>query len=76
MGKKPDISHLRVFGCKAFAYIPKEKRTKFDDHAIEAVLVGYSERSKSYRLLLTPTNKVIISRSVTFDENRATRKTM
>jgi transposase InsO family protein len=63
-GEKPDLSHIRIFGCKAFAYIPKEKRTKFDDHAIETILVGYSEQTKGYRLLLTKTNKIIISRSV------------
>jgi len=67
-GEKPDLSHIRIFGCKAFAYIPKEKRTKFDDRATEAVLVGYSERSKGYRLLQTDTNRIIISRSVTFVE--------
>src|SRR6218665_572036 len=64
------LSHIRIFGCKAFAYVPKEKRTEFDDRATEAVLVGYSERSKGYRLLQTDTctNRIIISRSVTFDE--------
>ena len=70
-GEKPEMSHIRIFGCKAFAYIPKEKRSKFDDRAVEAVLVGYSERSKGYRLLLTSTNKIIISRSVTFDESQS-----
>lgn len=68
-GEKPDLSHIRIFGCKAFAYVPKEKRTKFDDRATEAVLVGYSERSKGYRLLQTDTNKIIVSRSVTFVES-------
>jgi hypothetical protein len=24
-GRKPDVSHLRVFGCKAFAHVPDEK---------------------------------------------------
>jgi transposase InsO family protein len=66
--EKPDLSHIRIFGCKAFAFVPKEKRTKFDDHATETVLVGYSEQSKGYRLLQTATNRIIISRSVTFDE--------
>jgi IS30 family transposase len=27
-GRKPDVSHLKVFGCKAFAHVPNEKRTK------------------------------------------------
>jgi hypothetical protein len=29
-GRKPDVYHLSVFGCKAFAHVPDEKRTKLD----------------------------------------------
>eukprot|EP00253_Pinus_taeda_P009761 PITA_09761 len=28
IGKKPSISHLRVFGCDTYVHVPKEKRTK------------------------------------------------
>ena len=27
-GNKPDIPHLRIFGCQAMGYIPEEKRKK------------------------------------------------
>eukprot|EP00253_Pinus_taeda_P030880 PITA_30880 len=30
IGKKPSLSHLRVFGCDAYVHVPKEKRTKLD----------------------------------------------
>lgn len=29
-GKKPDLTHLRVFGCRAFAHQPKQERKKLD----------------------------------------------
>ena len=29
-GYKPDIGHLRIFGSKAFAHIPKDERRKLD----------------------------------------------
>jgi transposase InsO family protein len=29
-GKKPDVSHLRVFGCIAYVHVPDEKRSKLD----------------------------------------------
>ena len=29
-GKKPKVSHLKIFGCPVFVHIPKEKRTKLD----------------------------------------------
>jgi hypothetical protein len=71
-GSKPDLSHLRVFGSIAYVHIPKEKRTKWDTHAEEGVLVGYSETSKGYRILHQATNKVTISRSVVFNEGYGT----
>ena len=27
-GKKPEVSHLRIFGCPMYIHIPKEKRAK------------------------------------------------
>jgi hypothetical protein len=29
-GKKPEVSHLKIFGCLVFVHILKEKRTKMD----------------------------------------------
>jgi transposase InsO family protein len=29
-GKKPKVSHLKIFGCPVFVHIPKERRTKLD----------------------------------------------
>ena len=28
--KKPEVSHLRIFGCPVYIHIPKEKKTKLD----------------------------------------------
>ena len=67
-GYKPTVSHLRIFGCKTWAHIPKNKRTKLDSKAVECVFVGYCNRSKGYRLYNPSTKKIIISRDVTFDE--------
>lgn len=41
--KRPNISYLRVFGCKAMMHIPKEKRKKFDSKSKACIMVGYSE---------------------------------
>ncbi|KAJ0735425.1 putative RNA-directed DNA polymerase [Helianthus annuus] len=69
-GNKPSIGHLRVFGCVAYAHIPKQYRGKLDDKAEKAIFVGYSEHSKAYKLHNPVTNKIIISRDVVFDENQ------
>ena len=32
-GVKPDVKHLRSFGCTAYAHIPKDERKKFDSNS-------------------------------------------
>ena len=41
-GRKPDISHLKVFGCIAYVHIPNERRTKLDPKAKKCIFIGYS----------------------------------
>jgi len=36
-GRKPNVSHLRVFGCKAFAHILDEKKSKLVSNSIFCV---------------------------------------
>jgi hypothetical protein len=68
-GNKPDLSHLRVFGCKALVHVPKQKRSKFDAKAQEYVLVSYCEDSKGYRVVNPATKKLTKTRDVEFLEN-------
>lgn len=67
--KKPNVNLLRIFGCTAFAHIPKEQRRKLDVKAKELRFVGYAENSKAYRLLHVTTDRIIISRDVIFIED-------
>lgn len=67
-GRKPDLSHLRVFGCMGYAHIPDVQRQKLDKKAEKFRLVGYSIQSKGYRLLDEKTLKVVIRRDVVFNE--------
>ncbi len=71
IGKKPDISHFRVFGCVAYAHVPDDLRKKLDNKSEKCIFVGYSEQSKAYRLYNPITEKFIISRDVKFQEDRA-----
>ena len=41
--RKPDLSHLRVWGCQCFVIIPPELRTKGGPRRYEAIFVGYDE---------------------------------
>ncbi len=68
-GCKPDVSYFRIFGSPAFVHLPEETRKKLDPKAVQCVLVGYCEHSKSYRLWNPAERKIIISRDVIFNED-------
>ena len=68
-GVKPNVEHLRVFGCKVYAHVPAEKRKKLDQKAEKGVFVGYLEGSKGYKIYIPETQKFIRSRDVVFREN-------
>ena len=46
--KKPNLSHLGVFGCLAYVHIPDELRSKMDPKAKKCVFIGYSLEKKGY----------------------------
>ena len=48
-GVKPDLSHLRVFGCDVYRHIPKDERfNKFSARASRGVFIGYDEEKNGY----------------------------
>jgi len=41
-GKKPNVSHLRMFGCIAYVHVLDEKRSKLDPKDEKCIFIGYS----------------------------------
>ena len=72
-GKKPEVSHFRIFGCLTFSHVPFEKRTKLDPTTKKGIFVGYDETSKAFHIYLPSSRKVVVRREVRFEE-RAFRK--
>lgn len=68
-GKAPDVSNLRVFGCRVWAHVPSAVRNKMGDKGIPGTLMGYAEGSKAYRVLCG--GRIFTSRDVRFDEARS-----
>jgi len=68
-GYKPEVGHLRVFGSKAFAHIPKDERRKLDAKSVKCTFLGYCDDYKAYKLFDLSKHKMIASRDVIFHEN-------
>lgn len=68
-GIKPDLSHLKEFGCRAIVGIPKQKREegKLAARGEEGILVGYSA-GNAYKVFLPTKDEFRISKDVTFME--------
>lgn len=65
--EKRSLSHYRI-GSKAFAHVPSQFRTKFDDKAEEMILIGYEPESKAFRIWSPNANKIRVVRTARFIE--------
>src|ERR1700731_3642371 len=72
-GRKPDVSHLRVFGSIAYANIPKKVRGgKLEATAVKCRMLGWwADETKGYRLEDVDTRELITSRDVRFVEDES-----
>lgn len=66
-GKKPDVSHLRVWGGTAWALQPTKHHRKLDSRTILGRFVGYTP-AKGYRVLPVGSDTVLVRRDVLVDE--------
>ena len=66
--KKPDVSHLRVWGCLAYVHVQKDKRKSFGSHMEKCIFVGYPAGYKGWQFYNPVTKKFIISERAEFDE--------
>lgn len=67
-GRKPNLGHIRVFGCIGHVRTEAVGRRKLDDRSKMLVHLGTEPGSKAYRFLDPTSRKIIVSRDVVFDE--------
>ncbi|KAJ9558774.1 hypothetical protein OSB04_013388 [Centaurea solstitialis] len=66
--RKPDIKHLRVFGCKCYILNDRDDLGKFNPKADESIFIGYSPHSKVYRVYNKRSQTILESAHVDFSE--------
>ncbi|KID80999.1 polyprotein [Metarhizium guizhouense ARSEF 977] len=71
--KQPILSHLKAYGCKAFAMTAEaqlkfHRKQKLEPRAHIGYLVGY-QSSNIYKIWVPHKNKVILTRDVVFNES-------
>ena len=71
-GKKPDLSHLRIWGCDCYVAVPDELRAKAGFKRFRAIFVGYEEHRIGWRVRDLQ-GKYSFSNDVIFNENSSGR---
>ena len=70
-GRRPNLSHLRRFGCDAYLHVPDAQRTKLKPKARLCMFLGYvPNTAKQWRLWDGRHQRIVIGSHVKFDENR------
>ncbi|WVZ73170.1 hypothetical protein U9M48_021514 [Paspalum notatum var. saurae] len=67
-GCKPDVAHLRTFGCIGHVKVTRPNLAKLEDRSKPMVFLDYEADSKAYRLYDPVEQRVHVSRDVMFDE--------
>ncbi|KAL6312732.1 hypothetical protein AAG906_015139 [Vitis piasezkii] len=49
-GRKPWVSHLKVFGSVAYTLIDSHNRSKLEEKSVKCIFIGYCSQSKGYKL--------------------------
>lgn len=68
IGKKPKLSHFRIFGLRAWAHILTNKRKDLEPQRVECIFFGYPDSVKGYIFLDSHTKKFLVAQNVKFEE--------
>ncbi|GKD34202.1 retrovirus-related pol polyprotein from transposon TNT 1-94 [Tanacetum coccineum] len=66
--RKPDLSHLHVFGALCYPNNDSENLGKLQAKADIVIFIGYTSKKKAYRIYNRRTQKIIETIHVDFDE--------
>ena len=68
-GRKPNVKHMRIFGCVAYVKLVGPGLTKLSDRSAKMIFIGYESGTKGYRFFNPATGKLVVGRDAIFDEN-------
>ena len=70
-GKRPDISHLRIFGSPIYIHVTKDARKKLEPTAEVVTFLGYTETPHNYRVYFPDSRMTLVRRDIKFHEEKA-----
>ncbi|PIL36552.1 hypothetical protein GSI_00241 [Ganoderma sinense ZZ0214-1] len=69
-GTKPDISHLRIFGCGAYVFLPPEVcKNKLSPKSELMIYLGVGAGNHNHKFMRLPNNVIFTAAQALFDES-------
>ena len=72
-GKKPDVSHFKIFGSSVYVHVTKDARKKLESKIEIGICVGYTETPHNYRVYFPNRKMTIVRRDIKLYEKKAMR---
>jgi hypothetical protein len=72
-GKKPNVSHFKIFGSSVYVHVTKDSRKKLEPTAEVGMFVGYTKTPHNYRVYFSNSKMTVMRRDIKFDEGKAMR---
>ena len=70
-GKKPDISHLDIFGSSIYIHVTKGARKNLEPTAEVGIFLGYIETPHNYHVYFPNIRMIVVRRDIKFNEVKA-----
>ena len=70
-GKKPDISHLKIFGSPVYIHVTKDARKKLESTAEVGIFVGYTETPHNYHVYFPDSRMTVVRQDIKFNEEKS-----
>jgi len=67
-GKRPNVSHFRIFGSSIYCHVTKDARRNLDPIVELRILVGYTDTPHNYRVYLLTSQRIVVRIDLKFDE--------
>ena len=69
--KRPDISHLRIFGSPVYMHVTKDARKNLEPTVEVGIFFGYIDTPQNYRVYFPDGRKTVVRRDIKFHEEKA-----
>ena len=66
--KKPDISHLKIFGSPVYTHVKKDANKKLERTAKVGIFLGYIETPHNYHVYFTDSQMTVVRWDIKFNE--------